>query len=96
MSQKTLLQKTQMLLAMTLLLMPLTACSSTITVPTLLHPGPAKFQQNNAMHFDPYPLNDLGPEIVGGRPREFQKPIDETRRARQYQPPGTWRTAPLY
>lgn len=74
----------------------LTACSSTVHKPTLLHPGPAPFQRNNAVQFDPYPLNDLGPEIVGGRPREFQKPTNEVTRAREGTTIAPWRTAPLY
>jgi len=78
------------------LLLPLSACSSAVRKPTLLHPGPAYFQRNNAQQFDPYPLNDLGPEIVGGRPREFQKPPSEVDRARQGQTIAPWRTAPLY
>ena len=89
-------QKPLTLLAATLLLVPLTACSSAVKKPSFLHPGPASFQRNNAEQFDPFPLNDLGPEIVGGRPREFQKPIDEVRRARQNRPLVPWRAAPLY
>jgi len=83
-------------LVVLLLLLPLTACSSTVTRPTLLHPGPAYFQRNNAQQFDPYPPNDMGPEIVGGRPIDFQKPPDEVRRARQHSQIAPWRTAPLY
>lgn len=30
--------------------------------------------------FDPYPFNDIGPEIVGGRPREFANPRPEAER----------------
>ncbi|HEX6961541.1 MAG TPA: hypothetical protein VF175_06715, partial [Lacipirellula sp.] len=30
------------------------------------------------------PLPDMGPAIVGGRPREFDKPRDEVRRSRQF------------
>ncbi len=78
------------------LLLPLTACSSRVHKPTLLHPGPANFQRNNATQFDPFPQNDMGPEIVGGRPREFQKPPNEVTRARQQQPIAPWRPAPLY
>lgn len=80
-----------------LLLLALTsACSPTIYKPTLLHPGPAPFQRNNAQQFDPYPPNDLGPEIVGGRPKDYQKPPNEVTRARQQQPIAPWRQAPLY
>ena len=78
------------------LLIPLSACSPTIYRPTLLHPGPAYFQRNNAVQFDPYPQNDMGPEIVGGRPIGYMKPPDEVTRARQHQQIAPWRTAPLY
>jgi len=60
--------------------------------PQLLHPGPAAFQRNNAIQFDPYPPNDLGPEIDGGRPIDFLKPPDEVSRGRQQRPNGPFRT----
>ena len=79
-----------------LLLLPLTACSPTVMRPNWLHPGPANFQRNNATQFDPYPPNDVAPEIVGGRPREFQKPPNEVLRSRQQETIAPWRPAPLY
>lgn len=78
------------------LLLPLAACSPTIHRPRLLHPGPAGYQRAIAEDFDPYPQNDVGPEIVGGRPPDYQIPPDEVVRARQQQPTGPWRTtAPI-
>jgi len=74
----------------------LCGCSLAVRKPQLLHPGPAGFQRHNATQFDPFPQNDVAPEIVGGRPRDFQKPPDEVIRSRQYQPPGLWRSGPLY
>jgi hypothetical protein len=62
----------------------LTACSSTIRWPRLNNPGTANNQRANAEQIDPFPLPDMGPEIVGGRPREFDKPRDEVRRSRQF------------
>jgi len=50
--------------------------------PEPLNPGTSNYQQLRAGRFDPYPENDIGPEIVGSRPRDFQKPQDEVRRAR--------------
>ncbi len=67
---------------------PLVACSPTIRQPQLLHPGPAPFQRNNAEQFDPYPANDVGPEIVGGRPPDYAIPPNEVERARQGMPNG--------
>ena len=37
-------------------------------------------QKARAVAFDPYPLNDLGPEVMGGRPREFLNPLPEAQR----------------
>ena len=53
-----------------------------VAKPSLVYPGTANYQRLRADRFDPYPENDLGPEIVGSRPRDFEKPKDEVRRAR--------------
>jgi len=37
-------------------------------------------QKARAVYFDPYPLNDIGPEVVGGRPRGFMNPLPEANR----------------
>jgi hypothetical protein len=55
-----------------------------IRFPNLFHPGWAKEQRQDAIEHDPYPLNDLGPEVVGGRPREYQQPVNEVERARMF------------
>jgi hypothetical protein len=46
------------------------------------HPGPAAYQRAQAIHHYPYVLNDVGPEVVGGRPREYMIPVNEVDRAR--------------
>jgi hypothetical protein len=46
------------------------------------HPGPAAYQRAQAIQHDPYVLNDVGPEVVGGRPREYMIPVNEVDRAR--------------
>jgi hypothetical protein len=76
--------------------LPLAAagCSSTVKKPSLLHPGPANYQRANAVQFDPYPQNDMGPPIVGGRPREYAIPPNEVERANQYSDSTRWQTAP--
>ena len=56
--------------------------------PRLLHPGPAAYQQKKAERFVPYADNDIGPEVVGSRPRDYQKPIPEPSRARWTIPPN--------
>jgi len=62
-------------------------CTS-VSTPNWLHPGPAPHQQSRAERFDPYPQNESGPEIVGARPREYQKPPPEVSRARWL--PWSW------
>jgi hypothetical protein len=37
-------------------------------------------QKARAVVHDPFPLNDIGPEVVGGRPREFFNPQPEATR----------------
>jgi len=64
------------------------ACSPTIRYPRWNAPGPAPYQRYVATQYDPYPQGDVGPEIVGGRPREYSKPPNEVARARQYSARG--------
>jgi hypothetical protein len=42
-------------------------------------------QQYHAVMHDPWVDNDAGPEVVGGRPRGFQKPLPEPVRNRWLQ-----------
>jgi len=42
------------------------------------------YQQREASVFDPYADNDLGPEVVGGRPRDYQKQAPEPVRSKWY------------
>jgi hypothetical protein len=56
--------------------------------PLLQPPGPMYRQQQNASLHDPYPDNDLGPTVDGGRPRDFQKPLAEPVRNRRV--PDSW------
>ncbi len=39
--------------------------------------GTTAQQKARATVHDPFPLNDIGPEVVGGRPREFYNPQPE-------------------
>ncbi len=84
------------LLGFSLLGFPVLGCSATVRKPQLLHPGPADYQRYNATQFDPYPPNDLGPAIVGGRPSGYEQPRPEVVRARQQQPVGPWRSSTGY
>ena len=47
-------------------------------------PRPVRQQQLEATLFDPYADADAGPEVVGARPREFQRPASEAVRARGF------------
>jgi hypothetical protein len=71
------------------LLVAVSGCSSGVRWPNFWHPGPAGYQQHAALYHDPYPMNDVAPEIVGGRPREYQQQIPEAVRAEQpFAPPA--------
>ena len=59
-----------------------TGCHPYMRTPNLLHPGPVGPQRTDAIYTDPYPLDDVAPEIVGGRPRGYQRPVPETTRGR--------------
>jgi hypothetical protein len=64
---------------------PLGGCSPYFfKTPQLLSPGSAPKQRYNATQFDPYPLPDMGPEIVGGRPPDYIVPVPEVERANQF------------
>ncbi|MGE0757361.1 MAG: hypothetical protein AB7F89_21730 [Pirellulaceae bacterium] len=47
-------------------------------------PGTVEQQRREAAAHDPYADNDLGPEVVGGRPREFSKPDPVAERSRAH------------
>lgn len=53
-------------------------------------PGPAPYQQQEAVRFDPYPENDLGPPVLGGRPQSYENPPAEPVRARQHTGWARW------
>jgi hypothetical protein len=69
-----------------LMMMSVVGCSAEaqryIRFPNLASPGPAYAQRSDAIQHDPYPLNDIGPEIVGGRPLAYQQPLNEVARAK--------------
>jgi hypothetical protein len=50
-------------------------------------PGTANSQQLRASYEDPYTDTFAGPEVVGGRPREFQKQFAEPERSNPYEVP---------
>ena len=52
--------------------------------PDLYHPGTAQQQRAEAVVHDPYPLDDVGPPVVGGRPLGYLNPVPEVERSRMY------------
>ena len=47
--------------------------------------GSVQKQRFNATVFDPYADNETGPEVVGGRPKDYQKPLSESDKSRLFQ-----------
>ncbi len=72
---------------MALLILGGLGCSSTTRMPNWFHPGATGPQRYDAIFHDPYPLDDVAPEIVGGRPREYQRPVPEVTRGRLFRAP---------
>ena len=60
------------LIALSVVLPP--CCGCQLDTPNLAHPGTEANQQARAKVFEPYPDNEMGPPVVGGRPREYQDP----------------------
>lgn len=52
--------------------------------------GTNRQQRFEAVAHDPYPQDDLGPEVVGGRPRDYQKPVAEPVRDKMYTEKRYW------
>ncbi|MDZ7617255.1 MAG: hypothetical protein U1E05_09635 [Patescibacteria group bacterium] len=69
-----------------LLLVGIQAGCRGLAPPNIGYPGTASDQQARAEKFDPYPENEAGPAVEGGRPREYTKPIPEVDRARHVRP----------
>lgn len=80
------------LLSLGLLIGSLVGCRS-LDPPSIAHPGTAQHQQMRAERFDPYPENEPGPAITGGRPSGYEKPIPEVDRARWPTPPPIFRSS---
>jgi hypothetical protein len=62
-------------------------CRSRYVWPELDSPGTASYQRAVADRFDPYLSPDAGPEVVGGRPLGYQRPLTETEWGRRYARP---------
>jgi hypothetical protein len=56
-------------------------CHKDFGWPFQRQPGTMQQQRLGANYHDPYADQDAGPEVVGGRPRDFQKPLAEAARS---------------
>jgi hypothetical protein len=63
---------------------PAAPVGSGIQGPNWNNPGTIAQQQERAIVFDPFANNEIGPEVVGGRPRDFQRPMTEAARAQPF------------
>ena len=55
-----------------------------IHCPRFEGPGTAEYQRGWAQRYDPYPESQVGPDVLGGRPRDFDVTRAESQRARHF------------
>lgn len=67
-----------------LTLLTAVGCGPHVRKPNLFDPGNAATQQYNAVLHDPFPATEVAPEIVGGRPREYARPVPEVVRGQAF------------
>jgi hypothetical protein len=48
------------------------------------NPGTVQQQRLRATIFDPWPDSQLGPEVLGGRPRDYSEPLPQPVKNRLY------------
>jgi hypothetical protein len=63
-------------------------CNPTVERPDIFHPGPLLSQKQRAIQYDPYPDQDMGPRVEGGRPLDYDQQIPEVERSRFFLPSG--------
>jgi hypothetical protein len=82
----------------------LAACGcASVAPPQIFHPGPARYQQDQAQLYDPYPEPEGGGDMSGARPRQYLNPPPESTRAQNVisyerrfgQPPPPGRYGPI-
>lgn len=56
-------------------------CGPHMRMPRWFDPGNTATQRYEAIYHDPYLLPDVGPEVVGARPRAYQAPVPPVLRA---------------
>jgi len=74
-----------LLLLIPLMLASLAGCRCGCFEPRTANRLPVPEQQAIAVVHDPYADQNIAPEVVGGRPREYQKDFSEPQRARLLQ-----------
>lgn len=62
-----------------LALAPVAGCRGT-QQPSLSYPGSVDYQRHEAQIHDPFPDTAAGPELLGARPRDYDRPYTETRK----------------
>ena len=65
-----------------LLLVASIGCGPSTRMPNLFDPGNAASQQYDAIYHDPYPLDDIGTPVEGGRPRAYSTSVPQVVRDR--------------
>lgn len=66
------------------LMLPLCLGCANLARPSWFNPGTVEQQRLRALHSDPYPDTDAGPEVVGARPREFNQSLPEAVKNQPY------------
>jgi len=77
------------LLMLNVALLALAAVEAYALPPFLGNASMERNEQDMAQRFDPYPSVGMGPDVVGGRPREYLNPPAQVLQVQPRLPPGT-------
>ncbi|MEQ1903759.1 MAG: membrane or secreted protein [Pirellulaceae bacterium] len=76
------------------ILVTLTAVGCNLAGPNFGPQGTFEYQRGQAVLHDPFPNNDAGPAVVGGRPLGYERPLAEPENNQEYRSRGG--KAPAY
>jgi hypothetical protein len=76
------------------LMVVMTAVGCNLAGPNFGPQGTFEYQRGQAVLHDPFPNNDAGPAVVGGRPRGYDRPLAEAENNQEYRSRGG--KAPAY
>jgi hypothetical protein len=76
------------IILLTVTLLALVAADAFALPPWLGNAAMERQEQNVAQRYDPYPSVGFGPEVVGGRPREYLNPRAQVLQVQPRLPPG--------